>query len=176
MVDHCSHQDQTQISINQIIQQLKARYNADQPYVNLGSHRLIVLNPHKPLDLLNDATLEVYGQHGYKNISYQQPQDEQKLEPHIYELATKVYFLLRRRNEDQAIILRYVYILRPCYSSLMHTNQQWPVRIWKVYYTSSLAQGVTVSVDSYKKRREDQKPDPWSQYDIKLFYDSCKLT
>lgn len=110
MADHYSHQDQTQININQILQQLKVRYNADQPYVNLGSHRLIVLNPHKPLDLLNDATLEIYGQHGYKNISYQQPQDEQRLEPHIYELATKVYFLLRRRNEDQAIMLRYVYI------------------------------------------------------------------
>ncbi|PHZ09332.1 uncharacterized protein RHIMIDRAFT_315575 [Rhizopus microsporus ATCC 52813] len=105
MVDHCSHQDQTQVNINQILQQLEARYNADQPYMNLGSHRLVVLNPHKPLDLLNDATLEVYGQHGYKNISCQQPQDEQRLEPHIYELATKVYFLLRRRNEDQAIML-----------------------------------------------------------------------
>jgi chitin synthase len=103
MVNNCSNSIQTHDTIDEILESLKSRYKIDQPYTQIGNHRLIILNPYKPLDLLNDATLEAYGQYGYKNVYSKQEQDP---EPHVYDLATKVYLLLRRRKEDQAIVLR----------------------------------------------------------------------
>ncbi|KAG1474620.1 hypothetical protein G6F56_000248 [Rhizopus delemar] len=87
----------------EVLHLLKTRYKADQPYTQNGSHQLIIINPHKPLDLLNDATLEAYGQHGYKYVH--STHNEQDPEPHVYDLATKMYLLLRRRDEDQAVVL-----------------------------------------------------------------------
>lgn len=88
-----------------IVRLLHYRFKADQPYTQLGHHQLIVVNPYKPLELLNDATLEAYGQHGYKDIS---PDgfSSNSPEPHVYDMATRVYLLMRRRAENQAIVLR----------------------------------------------------------------------
>lgn len=88
-----------------IVRLLQTRFKADQPYTQLGHHQLIVVNPYKPLELLNDATLQAYGQHGYKDIS---PDgfSSNSPEPHVYDMATRVYLLMRRRAENQAIILR----------------------------------------------------------------------
>ncbi|GAA5798577.1 hypothetical protein HPULCUR_003982 [Helicostylum pulchrum] len=87
-----------------IVRLLQTRFKADQPYTQLGHHQLIVVNPYKPLELLNDATLQAYGQHGYKDIS---PDgfSSNSPEPHVYDMATRVYLLMRRRAENQAIIL-----------------------------------------------------------------------
>ncbi|GAN02721.1 chitin synthase [Mucor ambiguus] len=85
-----------------IVRLLQSRFKADQPYTQLGDHRLVVVNPFKPLDLLNDATLQAYGQHGYKDIS---PNRFAPPEPHVYDMATRVYLLMRRRSENQAVIL-----------------------------------------------------------------------
>ncbi|KAL0142297.1 chitin synthase [Mucor lusitanicus] len=85
-----------------IVRLLQSRFKADQPYTQLGDHRLVVVNPFKPLDLLNDATLQAYGQHGYKDIS---PDKCAPPEPHVYDMATRVYLLMRRRSENQAVIL-----------------------------------------------------------------------
>jgi chitin synthase len=82
---------------------LQSRFKTDQPYTQLGQHRLIVVNPFKPLELLNDATLEAYSQHGYKDIS---PDRFTSPEPHVYDMAAKMYLLMRRRSENQAILLR----------------------------------------------------------------------
>jgi chitin synthase len=89
-----------------ILQLLQTRFKADQPYTQLGSNRLIVVNPQKPLELLNDTTLETYGQHGYKDL---QPENLRSLEPHVYDMATQVYLLMRRRGEAQTILLRYIF-------------------------------------------------------------------
>ncbi|KAI8639252.1 chitin synthase-domain-containing protein [Parasitella parasitica] len=85
-----------------IVRLLQSRFKADQPYTQLGDHRLVVTNPFKPLELLNDATLQAYGQHGYKDIS---PDRSTPPEPHVYDMATRVYLLMRRRAENQAVIL-----------------------------------------------------------------------
>ncbi|EPB90148.1 hypothetical protein HMPREF1544_02982 [Mucor circinelloides 1006PhL] len=85
-----------------IVRLLQSRFKVDQPYTQLGDHRLVVVNPFKPLDLLNDATLQAYGQHGYKGIS---PDRFAPPEPHVYDMATRVYLLMRRRSENQAVIL-----------------------------------------------------------------------
>ncbi|CEP08645.1 hypothetical protein [Parasitella parasitica] len=85
-----------------IVRLLQTRFKADQPYTQLGDHRLVVVNPFKPLELLNDATLQAYGQHGYKDIS---PDRFAPPEPHVYDMATRVYLLMRRRSENQAVLL-----------------------------------------------------------------------
>ncbi|ORZ23503.1 chitin synthase [Absidia repens] len=80
---------------------LQNRYKRNQPYTQIGHSNLIVINPYHPLDLLNDATLQTYADYGYRNIS------EQKtfMQPHIYDLAAKIYFHMRRTGEDQTMIL-----------------------------------------------------------------------
>lgn len=81
---------------------LETRYKLNIPYTQLGYSNLIVVNPFQPLELLNDATLELYANAGYKDIH-----DKKPLQPHIYEMATKMYFCMRRTGEDQSVILRY---------------------------------------------------------------------
>ena len=83
---------------------LASRYKRTLPYTQLGYSSLIVVNPYQPLELLNDATLRSYADIGYKDLSEKKP----ALQPHVYELATKVYFNMRRTGEDQSVILRYV--------------------------------------------------------------------
>lgn len=89
-----------------IVRLLQSRSKVDQPYTQLGNHRLVVVNPHKSLELLNDATLEAYGQHGYKDISTEGIASNTP-EPHVYEMATRIYLLMRRRAENQTIVLRF---------------------------------------------------------------------
>ncbi|CEI87391.1 hypothetical protein RMCBS344292_01806 [Rhizopus microsporus] len=79
---------------------LETRYKLNIPYTQLGYSNLIVVNPFQPLELLNDATLELYANAGYKDIH-----DKKPLQPHIYEMATKIYFCMRRTGEDQSVIL-----------------------------------------------------------------------
>ncbi|ORE08046.1 chitin synthase [Rhizopus microsporus var. microsporus] len=79
---------------------LEARYKLNIPYTQLGYSNLIIVNPFQPLELLNDATLKLYADVGYKDIH-----DKKPLQPHIYEMATKMYFCMRRTGEDQSVIL-----------------------------------------------------------------------
>jgi chitin synthase len=82
---------------------LQSRFKRDLPYTRLGQSTLVVVNPYKPLEQLNDATLNTYTEAGYKDVSGQNPH----LQPHVYDLATRVYFHMRRSGEDQSIVLRY---------------------------------------------------------------------
>ncbi|KAI8084779.1 chitin synthase [Halteromyces radiatus] len=88
-------------SEDNIVNLLQTRYKRNQPYTQLGHFNLIVLNPYQPLDILNDATLQSYADYGYRNISGQKP----FMQPHIYDMATRIYFHMRRTGEDQTIIL-----------------------------------------------------------------------
>jgi chitin synthase len=81
---------------------LANRYKRNLPYTQLGFADLIVINPYQTLELLNDATLKSYAEVGYKDLTAQKP----SLQPHVYQLATRVYFHMRRTGQDQSIILR----------------------------------------------------------------------
>lgn len=86
-----------------ILKFLANRYSKKLPYTQLGYSTLVVINPYQQLELLNDATLNSYGEVGYRDLSEQKP----VLQPHVFDLATKVYFHMRRTGEDQSVILRY---------------------------------------------------------------------
>ncbi len=81
---------------------LQSRFKRNQPYTRLGYSTLIVVNPYQPLEILNDVTLNTYADIGYRNIVENKP----FMQPHVYDLAARVYFHMRRTGEDQSIILR----------------------------------------------------------------------
>lgn len=82
---------------------LQSRFSHDQPYALLDQHRLFVTNPYKKLELLNDASVQAYADHGYKNLT---ANDASSVEPHVYEFATRLYYIMRRRKEHVGVILR----------------------------------------------------------------------
>lgn len=85
-----------------ILNFLSNRYTRKLPYTQLGYSTLVVINPYQHLELLNDATLNSYADIGYRDLSDEKP----LLQPHVFDLATKVYFHMRRTGEDQSVILR----------------------------------------------------------------------
>ncbi|KAL1916705.1 uncharacterized protein VTP21DRAFT_5409 [Calcarisporiella thermophila] len=85
---------------DQICYNLQTRLKRDQPYTRIGASTLVVVNPYKPLELLNDVYSEQYAEAFYRDVTG----NHYQLEPHIYELAGRVYFHLRRTGDDQAVI------------------------------------------------------------------------
>jgi chitin synthase len=81
---------------------LQSRYKRNQPYTRIGHTNLVVINPYQPLEILNDATLRSYADIGYRNVV----ENKVFMQPHVYDLAARVYFHMRRTGEDQSIILR----------------------------------------------------------------------
>lgn len=95
-----SHNDQQRQALCQALQ---TRFKQDQPYTQLDTHRLVVVNPYKQLELLNDVTLEHYVNYGYKDFA----NTTDTPEPHVYEWATRMYYVMRRRTENITVLLRY---------------------------------------------------------------------
>ncbi|KAG1375353.1 hypothetical protein G6F61_008545 [Rhizopus arrhizus] len=80
---------------------IQSRFKRNQPYTRLGHSTLIVVNPYQPLEILNDVTLNTYADIGYRNVA----ENKIFMQPHVYDLATRVYFHMRRTGEDQSIVL-----------------------------------------------------------------------
>lgn len=99
--DICTLPNATEDSI---VSALHMRFKRDLPYTRIGAHHLIVVNTYKPMESLNDASLNQYAATVYRDLdTTNQPQ----LQPHIYDLAARIYYQLRRASEDQSIVLRY---------------------------------------------------------------------
>ncbi|RUS12591.1 hypothetical protein BC937DRAFT_87461 [Endogone sp. FLAS-F59071] len=81
---------------------LQQRFKRDLPYTRIGASTLVVVNPYKILEQLNDAALNEYADVYYRNTSGQ----KKNLQPHIYEMAARVYFHMRRTGENQSVVLR----------------------------------------------------------------------
>ncbi|ORZ12657.1 chitin synthase-domain-containing protein [Absidia repens] len=96
-----SHESNKGPSEDAILHLLQSRFKHGLPYTRLGHSTLIAVNPYQPLDLLNDATLQSYADVCYRDLSESKP----IMQPHVYDLAAKVYFHMRRTGQDQSIIL-----------------------------------------------------------------------
>jgi len=83
-----------------VVQLLSARYKADLPYTRINASTLVVVNPQKPLECMNDTTAKEYAEQWYKDITG----NRSNLQPHIYELAARVYLHMRRSAEDQSVV------------------------------------------------------------------------
>ena len=84
---------------------LHQRFRTDNPYTRLSSSTLVVVNPLKTLANLNDASAGDYQASEYTDTSGDEPNGG-PMQPHLYELAARVYLLMRRRKESQAVIFR----------------------------------------------------------------------
>lgn len=91
-----------------ILSALHARFRADLPYTRIGTSNLVVVNPYKTLANVNDVSAREYEERCYKDTSLPLVDSPKPLQPHVYELAAKIYLLMRRRNQSQSIITRYV--------------------------------------------------------------------
>lgn len=88
-----------------ILNLLQQRFRSDLPYTRLGSSTLVVVNPLKTLANLNDASAKDYVESEYTDTSGEEG-PRGPMQPHMYELAARVYLLMRRRKESQAVIFR----------------------------------------------------------------------
>lgn len=94
-----------------ILHVLQARFRADLPYTRIGTSNLVVVNPYKTLANVNDVSAREYEERCYKDTSLPMVDSPRPLQPHPYEQAAKVYLLMRRRQESQAVITRWVFWL-----------------------------------------------------------------
>ncbi len=87
---------------------LQARFRADLPYTRIGATHLVAVNPYKTLANVNDVSAKDYEDRCYKDTSMPMVDSPKPLQPHLYDLAARVYLLMRRRNESQGVLARYV--------------------------------------------------------------------
>lgn len=89
-----------------ILAVLQARFRADLPYTRVGPTNLVAVNPYKTLANVNDLSAKEYEERCYKDTSLPMVNSLKPLQPHLYDLAAKVYLLMRRRNQSQAVLSR----------------------------------------------------------------------
>jgi len=89
-----------------ILSVLQARFRADLPYTRIGTTNIIAVNPYKTLANVNDVSAKEYEERSYKDTSLPMVDSPRPLQPHLYDMAARVYLLMRRRNESQGIVSR----------------------------------------------------------------------
>jgi chitin synthase len=93
-----------------VLSVLQARFRADLPYTRIGSSSttLVVVNPFKALLSLGNASAKEYEERSYRDTaSLGMSVDSPKaLQPHIYDLAARMYLVMRRRSESQFLLAR----------------------------------------------------------------------
>jgi chitin synthase len=95
-----------------ILAVLQARFRADLPYSRIGSSSLVAVNPYKSLANVNDASARDYEERCYRDTSLPMVDSPRPLQPHLYDLAARLYLLMRRRRESQTVISRSAIFLR----------------------------------------------------------------
>jgi chitin synthase len=80
-----------------IVSSLQARARSDLPYTYVGSSTLVVVNPLRSLANASDASAKEY-EKSFK--------EEESLQPHVYDLAGRVYLMMQQRRESQAVVYR----------------------------------------------------------------------
>lgn len=93
---------------DQVLAVLQTRFRGDLPFTRIGSTNYVVVNPLKSLANTNDLNARDYEERCYKDTNLPTASSPKALQPHLYELAARAYLLMRRRNESQAVIFRYV--------------------------------------------------------------------
>ncbi|KAI0940344.1 hypothetical protein AcV5_001478 [Taiwanofungus camphoratus] len=110
-------------SDDSILSVLQARFRADLPYTRVGASNLVAVNPYKTLANINDASAKEYEERCYKDTSLPLPGGPPPLPPHLFDLAARVYLLMRRRNESQSLIFRGITASGKSFSAQLVVNQ-----------------------------------------------------
>ncbi|CAO1634865.1 unnamed protein product [Sympodiomycopsis kandeliae] len=105
---------------------LQQRFRADLPYSRISSTTLLVVNPIRTLANLNDASAEDYRKKTYADSAWEREQrdsPDKVLPPHPYELAGRVYHMMRRTQQSQAVVFNGVTDSGKSFASKLFTNQ-----------------------------------------------------
>ena len=91
-----------------ILAVLNARFRSDNPYTRISTSNLVTVNPYKTLANINEVSAKDYEERCYRDTSMPLPGGPAPPSPHLYELAAKVYLVMRHRNQSQSVIFRCV--------------------------------------------------------------------
>ncbi|KAF9901829.1 hypothetical protein EC991_005624 [Linnemannia zychae] len=89
---------------------LSRRHQLGLPYTRAGSSTLLAMNPNQPLNIYTEANGQLYIDHSNisnsnSNKNPTSPTTATSLEPHVFELASTMYYHMRRTELDQGVIL-----------------------------------------------------------------------
>ena len=136
-----------------ILAVLSARFRSDLPYARIGTTNLVLVNPYKTLANTNDVSAQEYQDRCYKDTSLPMGDAPRPLQPHPYEMAARLYLLMRRRNESQAVIARYSFPLHSSHRVLTVSKRyHW---LGQVLRASSSDEPDFTFIVSFKKRGEN---------------------
>ncbi|KAF9172087.1 hypothetical protein BGX21_005109 [Mortierella sp. AD011] len=108
--DNNNNDPPTQESIFNV---LTRRHQLGLPYTRIGSSVLVAVNPNQSLNLYSDATGHQYTEQAFNTSKSNNNQNSQSnnnnnippLEPHVFELASAMYYHMRRTEQDQGVVL-----------------------------------------------------------------------
>lgn len=95
-------------SQDNILSILHARHRADLNDVYIGQSTLLHINPLSPTQDLNDESSRSYLLPYLSPSGSSQPTDLPPQPPHLYDLAARAFFTMRRSGKTQAIVYRLV--------------------------------------------------------------------
>ena len=88
-----------------VLDVLQQRFRAEHMFTWIRDSTLVSFNPFRVLDNTSDAAKQAY-ENSYRLTSLDEASPP--LSPHVYELAVRVYLMMRRRLESQSVVFRWV--------------------------------------------------------------------
>ncbi|KAG0207645.1 hypothetical protein BGX28_001163 [Mortierella sp. GBA30] len=99
-----------------IFNTLTRRHQLGLPYTRIGTSTLVVMNPNQPLNIYTETTAQLYvdqvvnGSNSSNNNNGDSNSNTtslgpSSLDPHVFELASTVYYHMRRTELDQGVVL-----------------------------------------------------------------------
>ncbi|KAI8387999.1 chitin synthase [Radiomyces spectabilis] len=119
---HSDLVDIVNVTEEEILSTLRARFQQDKIFTRLGSSILLCINPFKDVR----STIEEQSQRYL--AEYKDTSDTPRLDPHIFQHVNQAYFHMRRTGQDQSIMLSGV-----CGSSKSEMHQ------WAIYHLVTLS-------------------------------------
>ncbi|KAG8855852.1 hypothetical protein FRB96_006674 [Tulasnella sp. 330] len=98
---------------------LNARFRLDLPYTFIASSNLLAINPLKSLASSNDASAADYEEKTYRDVT----DTPSTLPPHLYELASRAYLVMRRTSQSQTVVFRGITGSGKTHSGRLLVNQ-----------------------------------------------------
>ncbi|KAJ7780186.1 glycosyltransferase family 2 protein [Mycena maculata] len=140
---------------------LHSRFRADLPYTRIASTHFLVVNPLKTLASVGDASAREYEERCYKDTSLPAIDSPKPLQPHVYELACRIYLLMRRRTESQLVIARGITGSGKTASMRLLTNQllRLSTHSRKEVKLADQLRAMTTVLDSFGNAKTHANPD-----------------
>ncbi|KAJ7114120.1 chitin synthase [Mycena epipterygia] len=144
-----------------VLSVLHSRFRADLPYTRIGATHLLVVNPLKTLASVNDASAREYEERCYKDTSLPAIDSPKPLQPHVYELACRIYLLMRRRAESQLVVARGVTASGKSASMRLLTDQllRLSSHSRKEAKLADQLRAMTTVLDSFGNAKTQSNPD-----------------